>query len=65
MLLGRLLPVSVNYYLRNKAGIVTEVMVLLERGYNDKYGNRLLREWRMSSIITGIVRYARQKGILV
>ena len=35
---GQALAGKVNYYLRNKAGIVTRGDGATERGYNDKYG---------------------------
>ncbi len=60
---GQDLASKVNYYLRNKAGIVTRGDGATERGYNDKYGTDYYENGDESDYY-GIVRYARQKGIL-
>lgn len=60
---GQDLASKVNYYLRNKAGIVTRGDGATERGYNDKYGSDYYENGDESDYY-GIVRYARQKGIL-
>ena len=60
---GQALAGKVNYYLRNKAGIVTRGDGATERGYNDKYGTDYYENGDESDYY-GIVRYARQKGIL-
>lgn len=60
---GQILADKVNYYLRNKAGIVTRGDGATERGYNDKYGSDYYENGDESDYF-GIVRYARQKGIL-
>lgn len=60
---GQTLADKVNYYLRNKAGIVTRGDGATERGYNDKYGTDYYENGDESDYF-GIVRYARQKGIL-
>ena len=54
---------KVNYYLRNKVGIVTRGDGATERGYNDQYGTDYYENGDESDYY-GIVRYARQKGIL-
>ena len=60
---GQALAGKVNYYLRNKAGIVTRGDGATERGYNDKDGTDYYENGDESDYY-GIVRYARQKGIL-
>ena len=60
---GQILADKVNYYLRNKAGIVTRGDGATERGYNDQYGSDYYENGDESDYF-GIVRYARQKGIL-
>ena len=60
---GQDLASKVNYYLRNKAGIVTRGDGATERGYNDQYGTDYYENGDESDYY-GIVRYARQKGIL-
>ena len=60
---GQALAGKVNYYLREKAGIVTRGDGATERGYNDKYGTDYYENGDESDYY-GIVRYARQKGIL-
>ena len=60
---GQTLADKVNYYLRNKAGIVTRGDGATERGYNDKNGTDYYENGDESDYF-GIVRYARQKGIL-
>lgn len=60
---GQIFAGKVNYYLRNKAGIVTRGDGATERGYNDQYGTDYYENGDESDYY-GIVRYARQKGIL-
>ena len=60
---GQALAGKVNYYLREKAGIVTRGDGATERGYNDKDGTDYYENGDESDYY-GIVRYARQKGIL-
>jgi len=60
---GQTFADKVNYYLRNKAGIVTRGDGATERGYNDQYGTDYYENGDESDYY-GIVRYARQKGIL-
>ena len=60
---GQALAGKVNYYLRNKVGIVTRGDGATERGYNDQYGTDYYENGDESDYY-GIVRYARQKGIL-
>ena len=60
---GQALAGKVNYYLREKAGIVTRGDGATERGYNDNYGTDYYENGDESDYY-GIVRYARQKGIL-
>ena len=60
---GQTFAGKVNYYLRNKAGIVTRGDGATERGYNDQYGTDYYENGDESDYY-GIVRYARQKGIL-
>ena len=60
---GQDLASKVNYYLRNKVGIVTRGDGATERGYNDQYGTDYYENGDESDYY-GIVRYARQKGIL-
>ena len=60
---GQIFAGKVNYYLRNKVGIVTRGDGATERGYNDQYGTDYYENGDESDYY-GIVRYARQKGIL-
>ncbi len=60
---GQALAGKINYYLREKAGIVTRGDGATERGYNDKDGTDYYENGDESDYY-GIVRYARQKGIL-
>ena len=60
---GQVFAGKVNYYLRNKVGIVTRGDGATERGYNDQYGTDYYENGDESDYY-GIVRYARQKGIL-
>ena len=60
---GQVFAGKVNYYLRNKVGIVTRGDGATERGYNDKDGTDYYENGDESDYY-GIVRYARQKGIL-
>ena len=60
---GQIFASKVNYYLRNKVGIVTRGDGATERGYNDQYGTDYYENGDESDYY-GIVRYARQKGIL-
>ena len=60
---GQIFAGKVNYYLRNKVGIVTRGDGATERGYNDKDGTDYYENGDESDYY-GIVRYARQKGIL-
>ena len=60
---GQALAGKVNYYLREKVGIVTRGDGATERGYNDKDGTDYYENGDESDYY-GIVRYARQKGIL-
>ena len=60
---GQFFAGKVNYYLRNKVGIVTRGDGATERGYNDQYGTDYYENGDESDYY-GIVRYARQKGIL-
>lgn len=60
---GQVFASKVNYYLRNKVGIVTRGDGATERGYNDQYGTDYYENGDESDYY-GIVRYARQKGIL-
>ena len=60
---GQVFAGKVNYYLREKAGIVTRGDGATERGYNDKDGTDYYENGDESDYY-GIVRYARQKGIL-
>ena len=60
---GQIFAGKVNYYLRNKVGIVTRGDGATERGYNDQYGTDYYENGDESDYY-GMVRYARQKGIL-